>query len=174
MNQIYQYLVMSQVDFLENQVIEEILREKATFYAIQNKKKDFWLVMQPSFIKELKLQEKIESTNFYKQQKANTENKNLKEFYYASIVSLDKDFIKWIELRTGYFENVFNPNADAEETLLKGLRPDFKSNGVKGEFIATENFSPLSYEKKKIHPTILLGRYQNAIRLFSEMEAGKN
>ena len=40
----YYYLVMSQIDMLENQVLEEILRERANYYLSKNKNIDFWLL----------------------------------------------------------------------------------------------------------------------------------
>ena len=65
---LYHYVLMSQKDFLENQVIEEILRERAYFYG-NVKKKDFWILIQPNFLNEPTLKQVIQSTNFYQQQK---------------------------------------------------------------------------------------------------------
>ena len=46
----YHYIVMSQKALLENQVIEEILRERATYYSLTKKNNDFWLLISPKFI----------------------------------------------------------------------------------------------------------------------------
>lgn len=40
----YYFILMSQKDFLENQVIEEILRERANYYTSKDKIKDFWIL----------------------------------------------------------------------------------------------------------------------------------
>ena len=37
------YLIFSQKDFLENQVIEEIIRERSNYYISENKNPDFCL-----------------------------------------------------------------------------------------------------------------------------------
>jgi hypothetical protein len=43
---------MSQKDFLQNQVIEEILREKSSYYMVQNKVPDYWILISPKFLSE--------------------------------------------------------------------------------------------------------------------------
>lgn len=45
----YHYIVMSQKDLLQNQVIEEILREKASHYNARKKNPDFWILINPFF-----------------------------------------------------------------------------------------------------------------------------
>ena len=51
MNQItYYYSIFSQKELLENQCIEEILREKNTYYLNQKIQRDFWLLISPKFI----------------------------------------------------------------------------------------------------------------------------
>ena len=55
---------MSQKDFFENQVIEEILRERTNYYLAKNKIKDFWLLVSPDFVLSTDLIDKIKSTNF--------------------------------------------------------------------------------------------------------------
>ena len=65
----YYYLIMSQSDFMQNQVLEEVLRERATYYNEKKKSLDFWVLISPNFIKNLDLNQKIINTNFYKQQK---------------------------------------------------------------------------------------------------------
>ena len=170
-NPIYYYLVMSQVDFLENQVIEEILRERATFYDLQNKLRDFWLVLQPSFVKDYQLEEKIKRTCFYNSQMKRPENSERNGMYFVSIVSMDKNFIKWIELRTGHFEDLGSfdkttiPNSVSADYLT--TQP-FTSNGVLGSFDENGFCCPLTSQTKNIHPKILSDKYQRALRLFNE------
>ena len=104
MNTKYYYLIMSQKDMIQNQVLEELLRERTNYYLAKNKKSDFWISMSPMFIKELKLDAKIVRANFYKQNREQITSSTDYEFY-SSLVSVDKDFINWIHLRLGYFED---------------------------------------------------------------------
>ena len=46
----YHFLLISQIDLFKNQVLEEVLRERANFYISQNKKQDFWILTFPNFI----------------------------------------------------------------------------------------------------------------------------
>jgi hypothetical protein len=59
----YYYLIMSQSDFMQNQVLEEVLRERATYYNEKKKSLDFWVLISPNFIKNLDLNMKV---NIYK------------------------------------------------------------------------------------------------------------
>jgi len=65
MNITYHYLIMSQKDFLYNQVIEELLREKSNYFISQNKKRDFWVLTSPQIIKNKEINNKIKQSNFY-------------------------------------------------------------------------------------------------------------
>jgi hypothetical protein len=76
---------MSQIDMLENQVLEEILRERANYYLSKNKNIDFWLLISPTFLKINNLLEKIKQTNFYKQQKTKISSDTDKNYYWKKI-----------------------------------------------------------------------------------------
>ena len=155
----YYYLIMSQIDMLENQVLEEILRERANYYLSKNKNIDFWLLISPIFLKTNNLLEKIKQTNFYKQQKAKISSDTDKN-YYSSIISLDKEFILWLQLRLGYFENINSEISD-----------NFVSDGVCGFFDYTDetsfNISPLKNEINKINPFILMKKYKKTLQLYN-------
>ena len=69
MEKTFHYLIMSQRDLFENEVIEELLRERANFYISKNLATDFWVLPTPNFIKNLNLIEKIQNSNFYSQKK---------------------------------------------------------------------------------------------------------
>ena len=141
MNTKYYYLVMSQKDMIQNQVLEELLRERTNYYLSKNKKSDFWVSMSPSFIKQLKLDDKILKTNFYKQNK-----KSINSFtdynFYASLVSVDKDFINWIQLRLGYFENLDNISNVKDKS-------NYASDGVCGSFDLSKINSLSIYSRVK-------------------------
>ena len=83
----YHYIIMSQKDFFENQVIEEILRERTNYYLAKNKIKDFWLLVSPYFVLSTYLIDKIKSTNFYSQQSQVIEDKSSTSLLNASLKS---------------------------------------------------------------------------------------
>ena len=155
----YYYLIMSQIDMLENQVLEEILRERANYYLSKNKNIDFWLLISPTFLTENNLLEEIKQTNFYKQQKTKISSDTDKN-YYSSIISLDKEFILWLQLRLGYFENV---NLE--------INDNFVSDGVFGFFDhidkTSSNISTLKNEINKINPFILMKKYKKTLQLYN-------
>ena len=155
----YYYLVMSQIDMLENQVLEEILRERANYYLSKNKNIDFWLLISPTFLKVNNLLDKIKQTNFYKQQKIRITSDN-EQNYYSAIVSLDKEFISWLQLRLGYFE-----------TINSEINENFVSDGIFGffDYINEKNnlVSPLKDEVNQINPLILMKKYKKTLQLYS-------
>ena len=121
----YYYIIMTQENLLKNQVLEELLREKSNNYQINKQQKDFWILNSPNFIDKLNLNEKIKNSNFYKNNKNN---------YFSSLISLDKKYIQWIELRLGYFENIKDLN------IIQSKQ--FVSDGIIGS-IELENNSDL-------------------------------
>jgi hypothetical protein len=155
---------MSQKDLLTNQVIEEILRERANSYFIRKKPIDFWLLISPSFVFTPSIFNKIKKTSFYNQQKSTissskTENRTEKNEFYAALVSTDKEFIKWIQLRLGYFENIM---CSIEEITNN----QYVSDGVVGQFEIGSNleiFSPLEYHSSYLHPDIYLAKYKKGL-----------
>ena len=110
--------------------------------------------MSPSFIKQLKLDDKILKTNFYKQNK-----KSINSFtdynFYASLVSVDKDFINWIQLRLGYFENLDNISNVKDKS-------NYASDGVCGSFDLSKinSLSILQSSKTLINPDLIIGKYK--------------
>lgn len=60
----YYYLVMSQKDLLQNQVMEEILREKASYYNSRKKNLDYWILISPDFLFKNNLNQKLKQVNF--------------------------------------------------------------------------------------------------------------
>ena len=155
---LYHYILMSQKEFLENQAIEEILRERAYSYGTQ-KKKDFWILIQPDFLNDSSFREAIQSTNFYQQQKKDFQEQFSKKDYFVALISVNKEFIKWFELRIGYFENLEN-----KETFK------FTSNGISGKFLATSSSkkSPiLKDSKQSVHPDVLVKKYKQSLSYFS-------
>nr|YP_009395708.1 hypothetical protein [Herposiphonia versicolor]ARW64688.1 hypothetical protein [Herposiphonia versicolor] len=97
----YHFIIASQHFFLDQEPIEEILRERTRYYEINYKEIDFWFVVNPYFFNSTDL-----NSSFYSANKS-----------FAAIVSLDKQFIQWLKLRlalvhVGSFtsSSIFIPN----------------------------------------------------------------
>ena len=139
----YYYILMTQKSLFSNQVLEEILREKANYHIVNKKKKDFWILTSPKFVIQNNMLDKLKNTLFYKN---NEKNIN----YLSSIVSTDKNWIRWLELRIGYFENNktdYNTNSE------------FSSDGITG-FFESENNLMLLENVYNIDPTIISKEYE--------------
>ena len=166
MNINYHYLVMSQKDLLQNQVIEEILREKSSYYAAQNKTPDYWILISPDFIKKDKLDEKIKQTRFFENQQNkiifnSKENKKIE--FYAALVSLDKEFMNWIKLRLGYFEEINNFEIEKANGFyvsdgIYGIKTYENVNNSENSFLLDNN--------NFIHPDILGEKLSDSIKNF--------
>nr|YP_009399227.1 hypothetical protein [Kapraunia schneideri]ARW68833.1 hypothetical protein [Kapraunia schneideri] len=90
----YYFAAASQNFFLDQEPIEEILRERINYYRTFNKEVDFWFILNPSI-----------PISLSKSLSNNKLNKST-----AAIISLDKQFIQWLKLRivfvhTGSFES---------------------------------------------------------------------
>lgn len=154
---------MSQKDLLQNQVIEEILREKASYYNTRKKNPDFWLLISPLFLKNKNLLEKIRNTKFYFQQKDKIkcsffDAENTSEFY-ASLISTDEEFMRWIKLRLGYFENI-------NEATKNNYNASYVSDGVYGSINGETTKNILASNASYLHPDILIQKYKNSLEQY--------
>nr|QCI09120.1 hypothetical protein [Inkyuleea mariana] len=82
----YYFAIASQNFLMNEEPIEEILRERTSYYKSINKDIDFWFVLNPTF---------INSSSF------NSINQALAGSC-AAIISFDKQFIQWLKLRIGF------------------------------------------------------------------------
>jgi hypothetical protein len=157
---------MSQKDILLDQVLEEILREKTSYYLIRDITPDFWILVSPTFIKEQKLNSKIRTTKFFQDQKdkivVEWPTGGSQEFYVA-LVSLEEDFMNWMKLRLGYFEEI---EAYRESTDF----PSYVSDGICGSFLIDESqeqsVSILNSNPSHLHPDIIDSGLCNKIESF--------
>jgi hypothetical protein len=157
----YYYLLMSQQDLFENQVLEELLRERTNSYHIQNKLIDFWIMTNPEFINNSEILKKLETTNFFKQKKTNLIGYDEKSPFYGAIISSNKDFITWISLRLGYFENIENFKESDSNYFSTGILGKIEANNKKENNILNFKFSSNS-----LHPSFLVKKYQNLLKSF--------
>lgn len=105
----YYFAIASQNFLMNEEPLEEILRERINHYKSINKDIDFWFILNPAFIK---------SPNFISIQKQ-------LQGPSAAIISLDEKFVKWLKLRIGFviignFESPSNfiPEALQSNSLL--------------------------------------------------------
>lgn len=104
--QTYYYVLASQRFLIEEEPIEEVLKERTRHYHEQEKEIDFWLVKQPAFLEAPEMaQIKAECP-----QPA------------AAIISTNPQFITWLKLRleyviTGEFQAPSDMIADALASL---------------------------------------------------------
>ncbi len=84
--QTYYYVLASQRFLLEEEPLEEVLKERTRYYHEQEKEIDFWLVKQPAFLE-------------------TSQMASIKERCpqpAAAIVSTNSQFITWLKLRLEY------------------------------------------------------------------------
>ncbi len=84
--QTYYYVLASQHFLMEEEPLDEVLRERHRNYEEQGKEIDFWLVPQPAFLEAPEMQ-------------------NLKSRCpqpAAAIISTNSQFVQWLKLRLEY------------------------------------------------------------------------
>ena len=153
MEKIYHYIVFEQNDFFKNQVLEELLRERANYYVSKNKEQDFWILLNPKILKTTNILEKIKKTQYWKNNKKLKGDKDLTK--YVFLTSTDVEFVKWIKLRIGYFEEIENP-------LLKY---DLNSNGIylSNVFLDTKRNFLLEHNPFSISSEILAEQLESVV-----------
>ena len=82
----YYYALASQKFLLEEEPLDEVLKERIRYYQEHNKEIDFWLVKQPAFL-ETPSQQAV---------------KNQVPPKVAAVISTNKQFITWLKLRLEY------------------------------------------------------------------------
>ena len=82
----YYYVLGSQKFLLEEEPLEEVLKERIRYYQEQEKEKDFWLIRQPAF---------LEAPELY------TVKADCPQPAVA-IISTNSQFITWLKLRLEY------------------------------------------------------------------------
>jgi len=84
----YHYILASQKFLLEEEPLDEVLRERERNYRENNKEKDFWLVKQPSF---------LEAPEF-------SSSKAKCPQPAVAIITTDEKFAIWLKLRLEFVE----------------------------------------------------------------------
>lgn len=106
--QTYYYVLASQRFLLEEEPIEEVLKERTRHYHEQEKEIDFWLVKQPAFLEAPEMA----------QVKAECPQPS------AAIISTNPQFITWLKLRLEYvITGEFQAPSDMIPDALASLTP---------------------------------------------------
>ena len=152
----FHYILMSQQDLIKNQVIEEVIRERTNYCFERKQSLNFWIVLSPIFVYDEMFLNKISKTNFYKQKKEDIlfENTN----FFACVISTNAQYISWLKLRLGYFEEIEN---------FEELNPLIKSDGICGTYDMKSSriLSPFNSIKNKVHPSLILEKYKTSVRI---------
>ncbi|BAY89696.1 MULTISPECIES: MgPME-cyclase complex family protein [unclassified Tolypothrix] len=82
----YYYVLASQKFLIQEEPLDEVLKERTRHYHEQEKEIDFWLVKQPAFLEAPEM----------------AEIKAKCPQPAAAIISTDKPFITWLKLRLEY------------------------------------------------------------------------
>nr|YP_009392175.1 hypothetical protein [Osmundaria fimbriata]ARW60737.1 hypothetical protein [Osmundaria fimbriata] len=97
----YYFAVATRKFFLQQEPIEEILRERTQYYRSNDKDIDFWFVLNPDFTQLTQNGNSCLSINDS----------------LAAIISLDREFIEWLKLRVSFVHigsfqssSIFIPN----------------------------------------------------------------
>ena len=103
----YHYVLASKKFLIEDEPLEEVLRERTRNYQEREKEIDFWLIEQPAFLDAPEL----------------AAHKKECPQPAAAIISTDPTFIVWLKLRleyvlTGKFEAPSESIADAFASLV--------------------------------------------------------
>ena len=88
-------------------------------------------------------------------QKQNLKSSLTEDAFFVSLISINKDFINWVALRLGSFENI--------ETLEKG---NYTSNGIIGKIDKNQSKKILSHSSEILHPDLLINKYQQSLKYF--------
>ncbi|HEY9668186.1 MAG TPA: MgPME-cyclase complex family protein [Coleofasciculaceae cyanobacterium] len=106
--QTYYYVLASQRFLLEEEPLEEVLRERTRNYNEREKEIDFWLVKQPAFLESPQMAQ-------IKQECPQPA---------AAIISTDRQFITWLKLRLEFVKTgEFQAPSEAIPDPLASLAP---------------------------------------------------
>ncbi|MCL2927382.1 MAG: DUF2488 family protein [Trichodesmium sp. MAG_R01] len=110
----YYYVLASKKFLLEEEPLEEVLRERTRDYHEKEKEIDFWLVIQPTFLEAPEL--------------ANIKEKCPQPA--AAIISTNSQFITWLKLRLEFvIKGEFQaPSETIPEPLASGITASGKNS----------------------------------------------
>jgi hypothetical protein len=156
---------MSQKEMLQSQVLEEVIRERTNYYKIREKMFDFWIMVSPDFLDTQSMITQIHASKFYEQKRNQICDKLGNEFY-SVFLSPDEDFMRWLKLRIGYFENIKEPYVYNEQ--------DFVSDGVFGFLETCIDPMLLKSNKYHLHPDIQALKLKTSLEMVYKVQNDTN
>lgn len=164
MSKKFYFIAMYQDDMFKNQVLEEIFRERKTHYIVKKREINFWIVISPNFLNFIEIKEKFLKTNYYRNLNFKSEKKNIASF--SCIISTNKEFIQWIKLRLGHFENIKLINETRDQ---KNYDKFCQSDGMYGEIdnSFSYNYNPLDSNNNNIDDNMLVDKILTLIKNLS-------
>jgi hypothetical protein len=104
----YYYVLASQKFLIEEEPLEEVLRERKRDYEEKGKEIDFWLVKNPAFLEAQEM----------------AENKAKCPQPAAAIISTNPEFITWLKLRLEYvIKGEFKAPSETIKAPIASLDP---------------------------------------------------
>lgn len=162
----YYYIIMSQRQMFQNQVLEEILRERTDFYFANGKEIDFWILVSPSFLYTPSFQSRLKETKFYSQFSTEISDQNGNDSF-AVLMTTDKSFANWIQLRLGYFETWEDYKTTKNSLSI--------SDGI-AERINSEDRKIIKNIKSNtilLHPSIRLNQFDSILSVINSYNTRK-
>lgn len=102
----YHFILATKEFLFEIEPVEEVLRERAHYYASRNKQVDFWILPTPKFL-----------ASYWSEISQLTKNNSHENL--VAIVSTDADFTYWLKLR---YQNVISGHFNApSQKILEPL-----------------------------------------------------
>jgi hypothetical protein len=145
---------MLQTEMLQNQVIEELLRERSYYYNSNSKNPDFWLIVSPNDSKKLKLLSK--------------DSFDLIEFpFLSTIITTNYDFYQWIKLRLGYFFESSDDESFIDiKNFQKNQTQNITINGICG-MLKPNQLIVFSHNPSLIDPIIRKTKYKLILEAYN-------
>lgn len=102
----FYYIIFSQRDFCENEVLEETLRERSYYYINRMMAVDFRILISPDLIQDKDISQRLRSTYFHMSKSEDLRKGSDPYFYTMVLVTTNNFFVDWLKLRFGFFEDL--------------------------------------------------------------------
>jgi hypothetical protein len=102
-NSSFSYLASTDSFLFHEEPLEEMFRERSAYLKNSKKSCDTWIQLKPEFLKRNRL---VESSGFYKKSVVECLDNAISHHPYPVLISTNKSYLDWLQLRLGYFENI--------------------------------------------------------------------
>ena len=163
------YLLFSQFDLVDKEVLEELFRERITRAKEKQIPLDFWLILNPKCLYYKPYLKEIKDTFYYVQNRKSIEFKN--NDYFCLFITNNPQYSTWLKLRIGYFEkkDIYSLVYTKEELVTEKeflKKNQLKTNGIFSKIcFHTEEKFLFSSLDSKLHDS-LIDKKLNFIKAF--------